>query len=60
LNKIKHDYEKLTKEHHEQKQRFEIQLGDVNHNLLQVSESLSDVTQTAGVQRDKYEKQIVN
>jgi hypothetical protein len=36
LNKIKHEHDKLIKEHHEQKQKFEIQLDELNQNLLQV------------------------
>lgn len=59
LTKIKNEYDQITKENHEQKQKFEIQLGDVNHNLLQVSETLSESTQTATRQREEYEKQIV-
>ncbi|CAF2987380.1 unnamed protein product [Rotaria sp. Silwood2] len=58
LNTIKPEYNKLMKEYHEQKQKFEIQLGELNHNLLQVSESLSNATQTIDLQREKYEKQI--
>ncbi|CAF4389755.1 unnamed protein product, partial [Rotaria sp. Silwood2] len=37
LNTIKPEYNKLMKEYHEQKQKFEIQLGELNHNLLQKS-----------------------
>lgn len=36
MNKIKHEHDKLIKEHHEQKQKFEIQLGELNKRLLQV------------------------
>jgi len=36
LKKVKHEYEKLTEQHHEQKQKFEIRLGELNSNLLQV------------------------
>ncbi|CAF3910058.1 unnamed protein product, partial [Adineta steineri] len=60
LNKIKHAHDKLIDEHHEQKQKFEIQLGELNNNLLQVSESLSDATQSVDTQREKYEKQITS
>ncbi|CAF4028565.1 unnamed protein product [Adineta steineri] len=60
LNKIKHAHDKLIDEHHEQKQKFEIQLGELNNNLLQVSESLSEATQAVDTQREKYEKQITS
>jgi len=48
------------KEYEEKKQKLEIQLGEVNNNLLQVSESLSESNRTANLQREKFEKQIVN
>ena len=56
--KIRDDYEKLLAENREQKQKYEIQLGEANKNLLQVSESLSQSTQNIDRQREKYEKQI--
>jgi len=59
LTQIKNERDQLIKEYHEQKQKFEIQLGELNTNLLQVSESLSDANQTANIQREKFEKQIV-
>ncbi|CAF0973189.1 unnamed protein product [Rotaria sp. Silwood1] len=58
LNIIKDEYDKLMKKYHEEKQKFEIQLGELNHNLLQVSESLSNANQTVDIQQEKYEKQI--
>ncbi|CAM4970022.1 unnamed protein product [Rotaria socialis] len=58
LNKIKHQYDQLLKEHQDQKQKYEMQLNEVSRNLLQVSESLSAATQTVDLQREKYEKQI--
>jgi ABC-type transporter Mla subunit MlaD len=60
LNKIKNEYNQLIKEYEEKKEKLEIQLGEVNNNLLQVSESLSESTQTANLQREKFQKQIVN
>jgi hypothetical protein len=57
--KIRDDYEKLLVEYREQKQKFEIQLEDMNKNLLQISKSLSESNQTVDRQREKYEKQIV-
>jgi hypothetical protein len=36
LNKIKTEYDQLIKEYDEQKQKLEIQLGEVTQNLLQV------------------------
>jgi hypothetical protein len=59
LTQIKNERDQLIKEYQEQKQKFEIQLGELNTNLLQVSESLSDANQTANIQREKFEKQIV-
>ncbi|CAF4094455.1 unnamed protein product, partial [Rotaria sordida] len=58
LNTVKHEYDKLMKEYQEQKQNFEIQSGELNHKLLQVSESSSNATQSLDLQREKYEKQI--
>ncbi len=59
MTQIKNERDQLIKEYQEQKQKFEIQLGELNTNLLQVSESLSDANQTANIQREKFEKQIV-
>ena len=59
MNQIKTERDQLSKEYKEEKQKLEIQLGELNNNLLQVSESLSDANQTANIQRDKFEKQIV-
>lgn len=36
LTQIKHERDQSIKEHEEQKQKLEIQLGELNHNLLQV------------------------
>jgi len=58
LNKIKNEHNQLTKEYEEKKQKLEIQLGELNNNLLQTSESLSESIQTANLQREKFEKQI--
>jgi len=60
LNQIKNEHNQLIKEYEEKKQNLEIQLGEVNNNLLQVSESLSQSNQTANLEREKFEKQIVN
>ncbi|CAF3953426.1 unnamed protein product, partial [Adineta steineri] len=57
---VSKEHDQLIKEYNEQKQKLEIQLGELNNNLLQVSESLSESTQTANLQREKSEKQIAS
>jgi hypothetical protein len=60
LNKMKNEHNQLIKKYEEEKDKLEIQLGEMNNNLLQVSETLSQSNQTANVERKKFEKQIVN
>jgi hypothetical protein len=36
LDKIKNEHNQLIKEYEEQKEKLEIQLGELNNNLLQV------------------------
>jgi len=60
LNKIKNEHNQLIKKYEEEKDKLEIQLGEINNNLLQVSETLSQSNQTANVEREKFEKKIVN
>ena len=60
VDNIKNEHRQLVEEYDEQKRNLETQLSESNQNFVQISESLSETIQSAKLQQEKSEQQIVS